>query len=58
MAEVFTEESVPLSDGHLVQLLRRNGFCALAAFAENDIIGEVGVLGGRRTIIRCSGFEL
>jgi aminoglycoside 3-N-acetyltransferase I len=41
MAEVFTEECAALSDGYLDQLLRRKEFWALAAFAEDDIIGGV-----------------
>jgi len=41
MAEVFTEENAPLSDGYLDQLLRRKEFWVLAAFVEDDIIGGV-----------------
>jgi len=41
MAEVFAEESAALSDGYVDQLLRRKEFWALAAFAEDDIIGGV-----------------
>ena len=41
MAEVFTEECALLSDGYLDQLLRRKEFWALAAFADDDIIGGV-----------------
>jgi aminoglycoside 3-N-acetyltransferase I len=41
MAEIFTEECAPLSDGYLDQLLRCKEFWALAAFADDDIIGGV-----------------
>jgi aminoglycoside 3-N-acetyltransferase I len=41
MAEIFSEECAPLSEGYLDQLLRRKEFWALAAYADDDIIGGV-----------------
>lgn len=39
MAEVFEEESEPLSDRYLDQLLSRRDFWAIAAFVDDDIVG-------------------
>ena len=39
MAAVFVEESAVLSDGYLDRLLGREDFWAIAALAENDLIG-------------------
>jgi len=39
MAEIFTEDCDPLSDRYLGQLLRGKEFWALAAFANDHIIG-------------------
>jgi aminoglycoside 3-N-acetyltransferase I len=41
LAEVFEETCAPLSDTYLHELLRRKDFWALAAFADDDIIGGV-----------------
>ena len=39
MAHVFGEESRPLGDGYLRQLLGREDFWVLAAFADDEILG-------------------
>jgi aminoglycoside 3-N-acetyltransferase I len=39
MAEVFEEDSEELSDGYIDRLLGREDFWAIAAFADNDIVG-------------------
>lgn len=41
MAEVFAEESEPLSDDYLDSLLNREDFWAIAAFVGDDIIGGI-----------------
>ncbi len=41
MAQVFSEHCGPLSDSYLDQLLGRDEFWAVAAFAGDDIIGGV-----------------
>lgn len=41
MAEVFDEPSEPLSDGYLDRLLSRSEFWAMAAFADDDLVGGV-----------------
>lgn len=41
MADVFAEECGQLSDAYLDQLLSRNDFWAIAAFADDEIIGGV-----------------
>ena len=39
MAEVFGEASRPLTDGYLRRLLGREDFWAIAAFADDEIVG-------------------
>lgn len=39
MAEVFGEPAQPLGDAYLTSLLARAGFWALAAFADDEIVG-------------------
>ncbi|AFY81859.1 GNAT family N-acetyltransferase [Oscillatoria acuminata] len=41
MAEVFAEESEPLSDDYLDSLLNRADFWAIAAFVDHDIVGGI-----------------
>jgi aminoglycoside 3-N-acetyltransferase I len=41
MAQVFSEDCNPLSDGYLDQLLRRREFWAIAAYSGEDIIGGI-----------------
>jgi len=50
MAEVFTEESAPLSAVYLDHFFAARNFGRWRHFAEDDIIGGAGVYGGRRTI--------
>jgi aminoglycoside 3-N-acetyltransferase I len=39
MAEVFEEKGRPLGDAYLVRLLAREGFWALIAFIDGDVVG-------------------
>lgn len=39
MAAVFEEEAGPLSPGYIDDLLRRDGFWAMAAFVDDDLVG-------------------
>lgn len=41
MAEVFAEETEPLSDDYLDSLLNREDFWAIAAFVSNDMVGGI-----------------
>jgi aminoglycoside 3-N-acetyltransferase I len=41
MAQVFSEDCNPLSDGYLDQLLSRREFWAIAAYSGEDIIGGI-----------------
>jgi aminoglycoside 3-N-acetyltransferase I len=39
MAELFGEETAPLRDAYIDELLGRDGFWAIAAFTANEIVG-------------------
>jgi aminoglycoside 3-N-acetyltransferase I len=39
MAELFGEETAPLRDAYIDELLSRDGFWAIAAFTANEIVG-------------------
>jgi aminoglycoside 3-N-acetyltransferase I len=56
MAEIFAEEFVPLNDRYVEQLLRRDEFWALAALADNFVVG--GVIAHELLMTRSESSEL
>jgi aminoglycoside 3-N-acetyltransferase I len=56
MAEVFEEESRPLGDAYLDQLLARADFWAVGAFIDGDVVG--GVTAHTLPMTRTESFEI
>jgi aminoglycoside 3-N-acetyltransferase I len=56
MAEVFSEESVPLTEQYIDHLLGRRDFWAIAAFASEEIIG--GITAHALPMTRTASYEL
>ncbi|WP_375773609.1 GNAT family N-acetyltransferase [Archangium gephyra] len=56
MAKVFEEGSAELSDGYIDRLLGREEFWAIAAFADNEIVG--GLTAHTLPMTRTQSFEI